>query len=125
MTDNILESDYYIFSLRNLCTAIMQREGRDLSSRQLSILLTCYLQQGPHTVRALAAELSATKPEITRALNCLESFDLLRRKINPIDHRRVVIQRTKKGIGFIHQLRQTIVDMPQVAKFKATGKVAA
>jgi len=38
----------------------------DLSARQLSILLTIYLEPPPHTVRGLAAKLKVTKPVITR-----------------------------------------------------------
>ena len=39
----------------------------DLSSRQLAILLTVYLEAPPHTVRGLAHKLGVTKPVITRA----------------------------------------------------------
>jgi DNA-binding MarR family transcriptional regulator len=40
----------------------------DLSARQLAVLLTVHLTDGPHTVRGLAAELNVSKPAITRAL---------------------------------------------------------
>ena len=41
----------------------------DFTLRQLSILLTVYLEQPPHTVRGLAKKLGVTKPVITRALD--------------------------------------------------------
>ena len=38
----------------------------DLSVRQISILLTVYLEAPPHTVRDLARKLGVSKPVITR-----------------------------------------------------------
>ncbi len=52
----------------------------DLSPRQMSILLTIYLEAPPHTVRELAKKLGVTKPVVTRALNAMGKFDLLGRR---------------------------------------------
>ena len=46
---------------------------KDLTARQMAILLTVYLEPPPHTVRGLAARLNVTKPVITRALDTLET----------------------------------------------------
>src|SRR5438067_786154 len=43
----------------------------DLSVRQISILLTVYLEAPPHTVRDLARKLGVSKPVITRALDAM------------------------------------------------------
>ena len=47
----------------------LRRDGPDLSARQMAIMLTIYLTAPPHTVRGLAAELSISKPAVTRALD--------------------------------------------------------
>ena len=44
------------------------------------MFLTCYLDDEAQTVRGLAAKLNVAKPAITRALDRLSEFDLVRRK---------------------------------------------
>jgi DNA-binding MarR family transcriptional regulator len=68
-------------------------------------LATCYLQDGAHTVRGLAADLNVSKPAITRALDRLGELDLARRKVDPMDRRSVLVQRTLKGAAFLRDLR--------------------
>ena len=65
----------------------------------------CYLNDGDHTVRGLAAEMSVSKPAITRALDRLGEFDLARRKTDPQDRRSVLVQRTAKGAAFLREIR--------------------
>ena len=69
------------------------------------MFLTCYLNEGAHTVRGLAAELNVSKPAITRALDRLGELDLARRKVDPMDRRSVLVQRTLKGTAFLRDLR--------------------
>ena len=83
--------------LRDTIVALVRRDGPDLSARQLGVFLTCYLQEGAHTVRGLAADLNVSKPAITRALDRLGELDLARRKVDPMDRRSVLVQRTVKG----------------------------
>ena len=42
-----------------------------MSTRQITILLTVYLEAPPHTVRELAQKLGVSKPVITRALDSM------------------------------------------------------
>ena len=70
------------------------------------MFLTVYLTDGPHTVRGLAAELNVSKPAITRALDRLGELDLARRKVDPMDRRSVIVQRTLKGTAFLRDMRQ-------------------
>ena len=90
---------------RDTVVALVRRDGPDLSARQLGVFLTCYLQDGNHTVRGLAAELNVSKPAITRALDRLSELDLARRKVDPQDRRSVLVQRTLKGQAFLRELR--------------------
>ncbi len=76
----------------------------DLSVRQMTILLTIYLEPPPHTVRALAATLRVSKPVITRALDAMGKLELVTRKRDVKDLRNVLIQRTVKGSLFLERL---------------------
>lgn len=98
-------ADQLVGILRDTIVALVRRDGPDLSARQLGVLLTCYLHEGPHTVRGLAADLNVSKPAITRALDRLGELDLARRKIDPTDRRSVLVQRTLKGTAFLRDLR--------------------
>lgn len=85
------------------------REGADLSTRQLTILLTVYLEPPPHTVRGLAAKLSVTKPVITRALDTMGELGLLTRRRDEADRRNVIIQRTVEGALFVEKLGDLVI----------------
>ena len=94
--------------LRDTIVGLVRRDGVDLSSRQLGVFLTCYLRDGGHTVRGLAAELNVSKPAITRALDRLGELDLARRKVDPLDRRSVLVQRTPKGSAFLRAVHKII-----------------
>ena len=101
-------SDQLIVVLRDTIVGLVRRDGVDLSSRQLGVFLTCYLRDGGHTVRGLAAELNVSKPAITRALDRLGELDLARRKVDPLDRRSVLVQRTPKGTAFLRDVHKII-----------------
>src|SRR5271165_3518745 len=96
--------------LRNTIVDLVRREGPDLSARQLGVFLTCYLEAEAQTVRGLAAKLKVSKPAITRALDRLAEFDLVRRKTDPADRRSVLVQRTPPGTAFLRELRGYLRD---------------
>jgi DNA-binding MarR family transcriptional regulator len=87
---------------------LVRREGPDLTARQLGVLLICYLEEGPHTVRELAARLDVMKSPITRALDRLSELGFARRSPDPRDRRSVLVQRTRKGTDFIADLRRSL-----------------
>lgn len=103
-------SEYLIGILRDTTVSLVRRDGPDLSARQLGVFLTCYLQDSNHTVRGLAADLKVSKPAITRALDRLGELDLARRKVDPLDRRSVLVQRTMKGQAFLRDLRSIMTD---------------
>ena len=90
--------------LHDLSFAMVRDGEPDLSARQLTILLTVYLEPPPHTVRGLAAKLGVTKPVITRALDTMGRIGLLSRRRDDADRRNVVVQRTVKGALFVERL---------------------
>jgi DNA-binding MarR family transcriptional regulator len=86
------------------------RDGdRDLSARQMAILLTVYLEPPPHTVRGLAGKLGVTKPVITRALDTLGRLKLVTRRRDEGDRRNVLVYRTVEGALAVEQLGDSIV----------------
>jgi DNA-binding MarR family transcriptional regulator len=91
--------------LRTAIVELVRRDGPDLSARQLAVFLNSYLESEAQTVRGLAARLAVSKPAITRALDRLAEFDLIRRKIDPLDRRSVLVQRTSTGQAFMRDLR--------------------
>ena len=96
--------------LRTAIVELVRRTGPDLSARQLGVFLTCYLETEAQTVRGLAARLGVSKPAITRALDRLSEFDLVRRKTDPLDRRSVLVQRTPTGMAFLRELRTILRD---------------
>jgi DNA-binding MarR family transcriptional regulator len=81
----------------------------DLSARQVTILLTVYMEAPPHTIRDLATKLGVTKPVITRALDTMGKLGLLSRRRDEKDLRNVLVQRTVKGALFCEKLATLIV----------------
>ena len=94
---------------QDVSLALVRDREPDLSTRQLTILLTIYLEPQPHTVRALAAKLGVTKPVVTRALDTMGRQGLLTRKRDPSDRRNVLVQRTVEGSLFLERLGDLIV----------------
>jgi DNA-binding MarR family transcriptional regulator len=87
---------------------LVRGDAPDLSARQLTILLTVYLEPPPHTVRALAAKLGVSKPVITRALDAMGQKDLVNRRRDAQDRRNVLVQRTVKGSLYLEGLADKI-----------------
>jgi len=110
------QSDHMVGILRDTIVALVRRDGPDLSARQLGVFLTCYLQEGAHTVRGLAADLNVSKPAITRALDRLGELDLARRKVDPMDRRSVLVQRTLKGAAFLRDLRSIMTEATSTSR---------
>jgi len=102
--------------LRDTIVALVRRDGQDLSARQLGVFLTCYLQEGAHTVRGLAADLNVSKPAITRALDRLGDLDLARRKVDPLDRRSILVQRTPKGTTFLRDLKTIMAEAASASR---------
>ena len=124
--------DQLVGILRDTIVSLVRRDGPDLSARQLGVFLNVYLSPGPHTVRGLAQDLNVSKPAITRALDRLGELDLARRKVDMMDRRSVLVQRTLKGSVFLRDLRQTmaeaegvVAEMPLPALATADGMESA
>src|ERR1700735_4594597 len=103
-------SESLISVLRESLLALVRQDGPDLSARQFGVFLTCYLEGDAQTVRGLAATLDVSKPVISRALDRLADFDLVRRKADPSDRRSVLVQRTPAGTAYLKDIRGILRD---------------
>lgn len=86
----------------------VRRDAPDLSARQMAIMLRVYMEDGPHTVRGLAAALNISKPAVTRALDRLSDLGYARRQKDPGDRRSVQVQRTVKGSVFLSEFAEVV-----------------
>jgi DNA-binding MarR family transcriptional regulator len=95
----------------------VRAEGPDLTARQTALLLTVYLDTGPHTVRALAKRLGVGKPAIVRALDSLGDAGLLARVPDPNDRRNVFIVATEHGALQLGEYARNIArNIAQIAR---------
>ena len=107
---NAESSDDMTNVLRSTIVELVRRDGPDLTARQLGVFLTCYVEAEAQTVGGLAARLDVSMPAITRVLDRLAEFDLIRRKTNPLDRRSVLVQRTTTGTAFLRDVRAILRD---------------
>lgn len=88
---------------------LVRDDEQDLTSRQMAVLLTVYLEPPPHTVRGLAARLGVTKPVVTRALDTMGRLGLLGRHRDETDRRNVLVFRTLEGSLAVERLGDAIL----------------
>jgi len=86
---------------RHALVASVRGDAPDLSARQMSLMLSVYLGEGPHTVRGLAQALRISKPAVSRALDRLGELGYVYRQRDDLDRRNVLVQRTQSGARFL------------------------
>jgi DNA-binding MarR family transcriptional regulator len=82
--------------------------GPDLSSRQLSVLMTIYLDNKNQTVKSLSEKLNVTKAVISRALDTLTKYGFVKRAPDPKDRRSIIVMRTSGGILYLQHFADII-----------------
>ena len=97
--------------IRNTMLEMVRKDGRDLTARQLTALLSVYLKDETQTVTSLANMLNVSRPGGTRILDRLVDAELVSRAEDKQDRRRVLIRRTREGARFV----QTLADMASKA----------
>ena len=98
--------EFAVHAIRGIVVELVRRRGESLTSHQLGVFLTCYLDDADHTVRGLAERLNVSKSVITRALDRLGELRLAARKPDPNDARSIFVARTPEGLAMIDDLRQ-------------------
>ena len=79
-------------------------DNADLTNRQMAILLTIYDGKDEYSIKKLTEELHLTKPTISRAVERLLELNLVSKRTNPKDRRRVIVEKTFDGNVFIETL---------------------
>ena len=105
---NPLDSERLTGILRDTIVGTVRRDGPDLSARQFAVFLITYIEEGPHTVRGLAARLGVSKPAITRSLDRLTELGIAKRGPDPRDRRSVLVLRTRKGTDFFTDVKDLL-----------------
>jgi DNA-binding MarR family transcriptional regulator len=96
--------DARVDSLRQTLLALVRRDGRDLTARQLTAFLAIYTQEETLTVSSLAEMMNISRPGVTRVMDRLVHFDLIAREEDREDRRRVLARRTARGASFYREL---------------------
>jgi len=86
----------------------VKMSGPDLSTRQMAILMSVYLEENVHTVKSLAEKLDVTKAVITRALDTLTRYGFIKRAPDLRDKRSVIVKRTTGGILYLQRFADII-----------------
>jgi len=98
----------------------VQSDGPDLTARQTALMLTVYLETGPHTVRALAQRLGVGKPAIVRAIDTLQDVGLVERRPDPSDRRNIFVVGTEAGAErlstYAASIARNIAEITQVSR---------
>lgn len=93
---------------RDVLADAVRGDAPDLSMRQWAILLTVYLNSGPHTVRGLSRDLNVPKPAVSRALDALSILGYVRRVRDETDRRIVLVQRTSEGAIYVDEFARIV-----------------
>lgn len=113
--------DFAVQMLREVIVALVRRDGPALSAHQLAVYLTCYLKDGDHTVRGLAADLDVSKSVVTRSLDKLGEMQLTLRVPDPADRRSILVARTPPGLALLEDLRKIAAEAGKPAAKRAAG----
>ena len=98
---------------RHALVASVRGDAPDLSARQMALMLSVYLGDGPHTVRGLALALKISKPAISRALDRLGELGYIRRQRDDLDRRNVLVQKTASGADFLTEFSR-LIDLAKI-----------
>jgi DNA-binding MarR family transcriptional regulator len=90
--------------IRGTMLELVRRDGRDLTARQLTALLSIYLENEVHSVSSVAKLLNISRPGVTRSLDRLVDANLVSRAEDASDRRRVLVYRTRSGADFVRDL---------------------
>ena len=86
----------------------VRRDGPDLSTRQLAILLQIYMENAPHTVRGISENLNMPKSSVRRALDRLVDLNFLKCERDFHHKRNILVRRTVLGAQFLSDFSNII-----------------
>jgi DNA-binding MarR family transcriptional regulator len=98
------EDDRLLFWLKRRIIVMVRAKGPDLNLRQLAILLVSETADHPVTVKSLNLTIGLSKPAITRSIDRLAAFKLVRRLPDPQDRRSVLVEVMPSGHALCRRL---------------------
>ncbi len=110
--------------LRGTMLELVRRDGRDLTARQLTTLLTVYLHEDVHSVSSLAKMLNISRPGVTRILDRLVEADLVSRAEDAADRRRVLVHRTPQGARYMRDLTEVAAQVAGELASEETSRLS-
>lgn len=111
-----LTTDQALELMHGTMSGLVRDDPRDLTQRQMAVLISTYRAQTPTTVRGLAADLGIGKPAVTRAVDRLEALGLVKRMADVRDKRSVLIGRTVAGAVYLRELSERVVRAAAAAR---------
>jgi DNA-binding MarR family transcriptional regulator len=91
--------------------ALIAKMPHELTMRQCLILLHIYLLEGEHNVKSLSYTFDLPKASVSRALSALVLLGLLKKRNNPKDKRNIIVHKTMKGIAFLNQFNDIVMNI--------------
>lgn len=101
---------------RGVMVSTVRSNKPDLTARQVALLLTIYLQEGPHTVKGLACVLNISKPAVSRGLDRLCILGFAAHVRDEADKRNVFAVKTEAGANYLQYFSSLIEEMKQHGK---------
>jgi DNA-binding MarR family transcriptional regulator len=120
----------HIHILKAVVEPLVKADDRDITLRQLAVLLWVNDQATPPSVKHVAAAIGISKPAVTRALDRLQELTFVARGHNKTDARMIDVKMMLKGRAFIAQADKRIAAAiakgaaPTAAPPAKVGKVA-
>ena len=99
-----------LHTFRDTLLSEVRMDQPDLNLRQLAVLLVAYQTDELLTVRGLAKRLRISRPAVSRSLDRLEEFSLIRREPDLRDRRSIILGRTEAGMAMMVRVRAAAAD---------------
>lgn len=104
MSNSIGIDQRHLLRLHRMLEHVLHQGGYTLTIRQLSILLSCFLDGQHRTLRDLAASVGSAKPAVSRMVEHLIEQGLIERRSDPRDRRSVLFVHTPAGHCLLREI---------------------
>lgn len=115
------DKNFNVEWLARVVSASVRGDSPDLSMRQLAILLVAENATVPPGVKELTALLQIPKPSVTRAIDRLQSAQLVTRRPSIKDRRQVTVHILPEGTEYMQQIQRWTERRPRPVIGPAPG----
>lgn len=96
--------EHQLQGLHRMLGHVLHEPRYSLTIRQLSILLSCFLNGHHRTLRELAVSVGSAKPAVSRMVQHLIDQGLIERRSDPRDRRSVLFMHTPAGDRLLREI---------------------